>query len=270
MPEERPVAGTETTSLLTWERAEIKRSASEASKAAEVRPTPATRIKRYTTAPANTPYALEYAFHLVGDARGLQVLDLGCGTGSNSALLAARGARVTSMDISPDLLALAERRFELDGLGPMAHAVCGSAHSIPLPTGSTDLVFGAAILHHLDLALTAREVHRVLKPGGRAIFSEPIRNSRVLTWLRGLIPYRAPDVSPFERPLRHDEIASFGAAFTLRRSRTFRLPLLPLLQLALPARAERRLYEWDRALLQRWPGLGHVATVMVFELQKAS
>ena len=262
------MAGTETTSLLTWERAEIERSASEASKTPPVRPTSRAVIARYTAAAPDTPYPLEYAFHLVGDARGLQVLDLGCGNGSNSSILAARGGRVASMDISPDLLALAEQRVRLDGYGDAVTSVCGSAHAIPLPDESVDLVFGAAILHHLDLALTARELHRVLKPGGRAIFQEPIRNSRLLAALRRLIPYRSPDVSPFERPLRQDEIASFAAPFTLRRARSFRLPLLPLLAAVLPKRMESRLYAWDHALLKRWPGLGYLATIMVFEVEK--
>ncbi len=262
------MAVTDANGLLTWERAEIKRSSAEASKTAAIRPTAPGILKRYTSTTASTPYPLEYAFHLVGDARGLRVLDLGSGTGANSTILAARGARVTSMDISPDLLALAERRVALDGFGEAITTVCGSAHSIPVPTASIDLVFGAAILHHLDLALTAQEVHRVLKPGGRAIFTEPIRNSRVLAFLRRLVPYQAADVSPFERPLRQDEIDSFASLFTRQHARRFRLPLVPLLRMALPKRAERRVFGWDRALLERWPRLGHFATVSVFEVLK--
>jgi SAM-dependent methyltransferase len=262
------VVGTDAHSLLTWERAEIKRSSTEASKAAAIRPTAAGLLKRYTFNEANTPYPLEYAFHLVGDAHGQRALDLGSGTGANSTLLAARGARVTSMDISPDLLTLAERRVELDGFGDSITTVCGSAHAIPLPSNSLDLVFGAAVLHHLDLALTAQEVYRVLKPGGRAIFMEPTRNSRLLAFLRKLIPYQAADVSPFERPLRDDEIASFSSLFTRQQTRRFRLPFVPLLRLLLPKRFERRIFRWDQALLQRWPRLGYFATVTVFEVQK--
>jgi SAM-dependent methyltransferase len=264
------VAVTDANSLITWERAEIKRSATEASKTAAVRPTAASLVKRYTNTRENTPYPLEYAFHLVGDASGQHVLDLGSGTGSNSTLLASRGARVTSMDISPDLLALADRRIELDGFADRITTVCGSAHSIPVPSNSLDLVFGVAILHHLDLTLTSREVHRVLKPGGRAIFVEPTRNSRVLAFLRKLIPYQAADVSPFERPLRDDEIASFSSPFARTRTRRFRLPHVPLLRLLLPRRLEHRVFEWDRALLQRWPRLGYFATVAVFEIHKRS
>jgi SAM-dependent methyltransferase len=264
------LAVTETNSLLVWEQAEMKRSSYEASRVAPaIRATTPRTLKRYTAASADTAYPLEYAFHLVGDARGLNVLDLGCGTGANSSILAARGARVTSMDISPDLLQLAARRVALDGHARAVTPVCGSAHAVPVPDASMDLVFGAAILHHLDLELTAREVLRVLKPGGRAIFMEPTRNSRLLAFLRRLIPYQAPDVSPFERPLRHDEIAAFASGFIRRSSRAFRLPLLPLLRLALPKRHEQRIFDWDRALLRRFPSLGHVATVLVFELQKS-
>ena len=42
---------------------------------------------------------------------------------------------------------------------------------------------------------------RVLKPGGRAVFKEPVRASRLLRLARAFVPYRRSDVSPFERPL---------------------------------------------------------------------
>jgi SAM-dependent methyltransferase len=54
-----------------------------------------------------------------------------------------------------------------------------------------DVVFGIAILHHLDLDLAAREVRRVLKKGGRAIFQEPVRNSKFVRRIHSLIPYHA-------------------------------------------------------------------------------
>ena len=84
--------------------------------------------------------------------------------------------------------------------------IAGSAHDMPFPDDSIDVVFGIAILHHLDLDLVSREVRRVLKPGGRAIFQEPVRNSAVVRFVRSLIPYRAPDISPYERPLTDEEL----------------------------------------------------------------
>jgi SAM-dependent methyltransferase len=49
---------------------------------------------------------------------------------------------------------------------------------------SFDFVFGNAVLHHLDIAAAAREIYRVLKPGGVAIFREPFGENRLLEWAR--------------------------------------------------------------------------------------
>lgn len=256
------------TLISNWEQAEISRSSTEASRVAPgIRPTPAGILARYARATLDTPFPLEYAYALAGDVKGLHVLDYGCGTGADSVLLAARGAHVSAMDISPDLLALASRRAELDHQQHAIVPLCGSAHAIPLPDASVDLVFGNAILHHLDLALTAGEVHRVLKPGGRAIFKEPIRDSRTLAAIRRVIPYRTPDVSPFERPLRRDELGAFASRFARWHSRDFELPFVPLGRLArLPRSAQRRLQKMDARLLQQWPKLGHFASIQVFEV----
>src|SRR6201984_3588667 len=89
-------------------RAEIERSASEARRGV-VRPLDRAQVERYLNPPADTPYGLEYAFHLLGDVRGKTVLNLGCGTGENVIPLIERGAHVIGMDISPDLIAIAEK-----------------------------------------------------------------------------------------------------------------------------------------------------------------
>jgi SAM-dependent methyltransferase len=253
-----------------WEQAEIKRSSSEAARtAANVRPTSPAILKRYATPPASTIYALEYAYHLAGDVRGRHVLDLGCGSGQNASILASRGAQVSAMDISPDLLDLTARRAQLDGLSPRITPVEGSTHQIPLPDSSVDLVFGNAILHHVDLDLTAREVHRVLKPGGHAVFKEPLRNSRLIAFVRNLIPYRQPDVSPFERPLRLDEIQRFASPFARWHRREFELPVVAVARLLrLSPDLQTRIREWDRRVLDRLPFLRRFATVIVFEVVK--
>ena len=258
------------TQMQTWERAEIERSSVEAT----LTPDAALRVtqrtcERYSAPPADTVYPLEYAYHLLGDVTGKRVVDFGCGSGANTVLLANRGASVVGVDISADLIGLARRRLEVSGRARGAEFVVGSAHDLPFPDDSIDVVFGIAILHHLDLGLVSREVHRVLKPGGRAIFQEPVRNSRILRFLRALIPYRAPDISPFERPLTDDELAAFGRRFSARRSQPFLLPHVQIGQVLPVVRNYwQRLYAMDGALLRAWPSLKHLAGIRVIELTK--
>jgi SAM-dependent methyltransferase len=255
--------------LLEWERAEIARSGIQAKLSDRVPPTPPFIFARFANPPAETPYAWEYAFHLLGDTRGKRVLDLGCGGGECTTLVAAHGGRVAALDISTDLLAMTRQRTVLDGSTEAVAPLCGSVHSIPLASESVDVVFGMAVLHHVNVALAAAEVHRVLKPGGRAIFTEPIRNSKVLAAIRRLIPYRPPDISPFERPLRFDEVRILAQRFRSFEHRVFDLPFVQLLRVC---RAnitwQSRAHTHDARLLKRWPSLAHFASVMVFQVRK--
>ena len=256
-------------SIEQWEHAEIERSRIQATLSAQVRPTPRDIIDRYANPPADTVYPLEYLYYLVGEIRGQCVLDYGCGDGPDTTLLAYRGASVQALDLSPDLLERAAGRLRLDGYDHLVTFHCGSAHDVPLPDGSVDLVVGHAILHHLDLTLAAREVHRVLRPGGRALFLEPVRDSRLLRAVRPLIPYRQPDISPFERPLLLSEIAQFSQGFRPGRRREFLLPFVAAARiLHAPMTWQNRLRALDGRLLARYPWLRYYATITVFELFK--
>ena len=257
-------------SMQKWERAEIARSSVEATLTADDELRVGSRtFARYANPPADTSFPLEYAYHLLGDVTGKRVVDFGCGSGANTVLLAGRGAHVWGIDISEDLLRLGRRRLEVSGRTGGATFIAGSAHDMPFPDNSIDVVFGIAILHHLDLDLVSREVRRVLRPGGLAIFQEPVRNSPVIRFLRSLIPYRAPDISPYERPLTDAELQRFATGFGSWSVRAFGLPhvqigpLLPLVK-----NYWRALYAWDRRILERVPRLKRYASVRVIALRK--
>lgn len=257
--------------LNDWERAEVERSASEAS---HINVTnlliDETQVARYLDPPADTGHPLEYSYYLLGDVRGRTVLEYGCGDGLNTVVLARRGAQVKALDISPDLIAVAQRRLSANRITAGVEFVVGSAHDLPLPDESVDVVFGMAILHHLDLALSAPEVHRVLRKGGRAIFQEPVRNSSLINFFRSLIPYQAADVSPFERPLTDRELATYAERFSSYHSKAFILPTTSLVNVLPPLR--KRLSQTcqraDAAILQKFPSLAYYATMRVVELVK--
>jgi SAM-dependent methyltransferase len=224
------------------------------------------KVKRYLAPPPDTAYPLEYAFHLLGDVNGKTVLEYGCGDGPNMVVLARRGARVVGLEISSEMLARARERLaanECDG----AMLVLGSAHALPLPDASVDVVFGISILHHLDLEIASREVRRVLKEDGRAIFLEPVRNSRLLMHVRKLFPKRA-GASPFERPLTDEEIRDF-AAQSGYQGRTFHLILsrlankLPIFKPPLLALCQYV----DALLLRLFPSLNYYASINVFRIE---
>jgi SAM-dependent methyltransferase len=74
------------------------------------------------------------------------------------------------------------------------------AHDLQFGSGSFDAVFGAGILHHLDLEKVLKEVERVLKPDGFFVFTEPLDMNPVGRILRRLTPKaRTPDEKPFRR-----------------------------------------------------------------------
>jgi SAM-dependent methyltransferase len=101
-----------------------------------------------------------------GPLEGAAVLELGCGAGDLSVELLRRGARLTAIDISPGMVDLARSR------AGGASFVVAPAEETGLPAASFDLVVGKWVLHHVDVAAAAREVHRLLRPGARAVFFE--------------------------------------------------------------------------------------------------
>lgn len=226
-------------------------------------------IARYLAPPADTPYPLEYSYHLLGDASGQTVLDYGCGMGENSVLICSHGGNVKGIDISPELIELAEKRMSFHGFGDKSEFLVGSAHEIPLPDESVDVVFGMAILHHLDLKLSEKEIFRVLKKGGRAIFQEPVRNSKMVWRIRKMIPYQQPDVSPYERPLTNEELTAFAGRFSKVRERNFSLPYIGLAGITpFYEKIIHPLTRLDGKILKMFPFLEHYATVKVIEMTK--
>jgi SAM-dependent methyltransferase len=261
---------TRTESMQQWERAEIARSTVEATLTPDraLRVSPET-LARYASPPSDTAYPLEYAYQLLGDVAGCRIVDFGCGSGANSVLLANRGAHVWGIDISEDLLHLAQRRRAVSGRAGGVSFIAGSAHDMPFPDNSIDVVFGIAILHHLDLDLVSREIRRVLRPGGRAIFQEPVRNSAAIRWVRTLVPYRAPDISPYERPLTDAELQRFASGFQTCSSRAFALPHVQIGQVLPVVKAHwKTFYRWDREILRRAPWLSRYASIRVIHLTK--
>ena len=126
----------------------------------------------------------QFAGHLYEFDRhkGEQVLDVGCGIGWLVWQFAHGGAKVTGVDLSDNSLALARKRLDYDGL--QAELVKGNAQELPFPDASFDFVTSAGVLHHTpDTQGAIDEIHRVLRPGGRAMISLYYRNWALSRWM---------------------------------------------------------------------------------------
>jgi len=109
-------------------------------------------------------------------ARGLQVLEIGCGLGTDGARFARAGADYTGVDLTEAATDLARKNFELSGL-PGRFKVA-DAEKLDFADNSFDVVYSHGVLHHTpDTARAVSEVHRILKPGGRAVVMLYHRNS---------------------------------------------------------------------------------------------
>lgn len=117
----------------------------------------------------------------ISEACGKQVLDAGAGTGRISLKLIAAGAHVTSLDLSPEMLALLHRKE------PDIKIVEGDMEHLPFPNESFDMVFSSLAMVHLKkVDKFMDECYRVLKDGGRAVLVNiHYRKSMILKDNRG-------------------------------------------------------------------------------------
>lgn len=148
----------------------------------------------------------ESKLNILGDVAGKDVLDLGCGGGQTSVHLARRGARVTGVDVSAAQLAHA--RALAGGARVQVRFVEAPLHDLgALPDASFDLALSAFVLGYVeDLAGALRESARLLRPGGRLVFSwsSPLFECTALTE-EGMVIVARPyyDTAPHE--VREDE-----------------------------------------------------------------
>jgi SAM-dependent methyltransferase len=101
-------------------------------------------------------------------ARGKKVLEIGCGLGTDGAQFALAGADYTGIDLTDAAVDLARRRFDLFNLPGTFRTA--DAENLDFPDESFDVVYSHGVLHHTpDTVRAVQEIHRVLRPGGRAV-----------------------------------------------------------------------------------------------------
>ncbi len=135
---------------------------------------------------------------------GMNVLDVGCGTGIQLVAYQQAGCQVSGIDTSPAMLSVARRR-----LSEQAHLQLGDAARMPYPDGAFDLVLAATVLHEMGPEVRGTvldEMKRVLRPDGRML----------------LIDFEVGPVRPLRGWLTKAVIATSESAAGRRHHRNYR------------------------------------------------
>lgn len=169
---------------------------------------------RYTTEP-HIP-----AFARFSDSRGLRVLEIGVGAGTDYVQWLRNGASAVGVDISSASLSEARSRLRAEAL-PDGELMVADAEHLGFADKTFDVVYSYGVLHHVpDTPATIREVHRVLKPGGEArlmIYHAPSWTGLLLWAIHGAAKLR-PWLTP--RQVIFEHLESPGTkAYTLSEAR---------------------------------------------------
>lgn len=156
---------------------------------------------------AITPLRLDHIESRIGSLAGLSVVDVGCGGGLLSEPMAARGARVTGIDLAPETLETARLHAHGTGLSIDYREIAAEALAVDA-AGRFDVVTCMELLEHVpDPAAVVEACSTLVRPGGAVFFSTINRNARA--WLLAvvgaervlrLLPAGTHDARAFIRP----------------------------------------------------------------------
>jgi len=214
---------------------------------------------------------LSFALHRMGPPAGQRVLEVGCGTGALSVYLTLNGASVKGIDVSQENVKLATRRAEVNGVADRAIFQGVPVEQLADPGEAYDTVIGNQVLHHFELPEALPNIRRLLRPGGRALFCEPVlllpegvRRVRDSAIVKRWFPKRVD--TPTERSVSPPDVALIRQTFPAATLYPFQL--LTRLQDFVDVSDTwfGRLSRLDPILLRRLPPSRHLARFVVFEL----
>ena len=160
-----------------------------------------------------------FACRGIGAFSGKRILEIGAGIGINAFDMAQRGAEMVIIDFALFRLEQAEALAAAAGLKITAIAM--DAHALGFPDESFDAIYTKSVMIHLDIDRVIPEIKRVLKPGGKAVFIEPLkRNPFVNFYRRFFAPKEWASITEY---FDDSIIAKITAAFGASRERRFYL-----------------------------------------------
>jgi ubiquinone/menaquinone biosynthesis C-methylase UbiE len=131
------------------------------------------RASQYTTSAAHAdPQVLARVVELASPQRDWLVLDVATGTGHTAFALASHVRGVIGIDLTPQMLAESKRLGATRGISNVAFGL-GDVHTLPFPSGTFQLITCRRAAHHFSqIGQALREMHRVLRAGGRLVIDD--------------------------------------------------------------------------------------------------
>jgi len=184
----------------------------------EIKPLDPAIVKRYERPTLH--WAVDFQYRVAGNLLDKRILDVGAGTGENSLLLAALGAKVTAIDISPRSLDVLRKRAEISGLSDHIETICTPLETLQLQN-RFDFIWIDAFLHHVlsNLDYVLEQLKTLAGTHGRIIVREPFAPS-MLRRARLALPIPT-DGTPGDRPLNRKEVQLVQSYFPGMQIRYF-------------------------------------------------
>lgn len=214
------------------------------------------------------PISYRYFYSQLENISNKKILDCCCGFGFTTVKLAKRGGFVWSIDISPKMIQLAQKNADFNSVSNRIHFKIMSVQKMEFEDHTFDYVVGHSALHHLNLELARKEISRVLKPNGMALFLEPRIPFKWLIHLRRFIPIKCFE-SPGGGQLRDQEIKEFSQYFDSYRSRYF-VFLRKLARFPIINKIANQLDLIDSILIRKFPFLKKFCFTIFLECHKSS
>ncbi len=190
----------------------------------------------------------------LGDLRGKELLDVGCGLGEASVYFALEGARVTATDVSPGMCAATRRLADAEGVVLETHV--SAAEDLRLGQRQFDIIYIGNTLHHVDIEETMDRLLPHLRPGGTFASWDPVAyNPLINIYRRVATAVRTPD----EHPLRLRDIRAVTSRFATAEVSWFWFSTLLVFvwMVAVQRRNPNRERFWKKVVdeSERWKGV---------------
>lgn len=211
------------------------------------------------------PIRQDFLNLLQPQAQGRKVLEYGCGVSDALSKISPLAVELVGIDISEEAVLQSRKKALDDGLENCRFAVM-NAEQLEFEPESFDVVFGYGIIHHLDLNKAYSEIARVLRPGGKAFFMEPLGHNPIINLYRRFTPsMRTPDEHPL---LRKDLKCSqlFFKQVHISYYHLFTLFAVPFRRHAIFGSLFKGLSALDKMVFQYIPGAKYLAWYTIIEL----